>query len=182
MRHGPPVGGPWLHTVAESRETFRETALGGLVVQRRTNLRRLRRLARLVRARIAVGLDRTTEVEAEIREARAVASVGTDLLERSEQLLLGLGPAIGRQRDLLGRLDLDGAVLLEARRRRDQLPDDHVLLQAEQLVDLALDRRVREHLGGLLERGGRQERLGREGRLRDPEDQRLPGRLLGLLL
>ena len=70
------------------------------------------------------------------------------------------------------------AVPLEAGRRRDQLADDHVLLEAEQVVDLALDRRVREHLGGLLEGGRREEGLGRERRLRDPEDQRLVRRLL----
>ena len=70
------------------------------------------------------------------------------------------------------------AVPLEAGRRRDQLADDHVLLEAEQAVDLALDRRVGQHLRRLLEGGRREERLGRERRLRDPEDQRLEGRLL----
>src|SRR3954470_5420390 len=75
----------------------------------------------------------------------------------------------------LGRLDLDGAVALQARGRRDQLPDDHVLLQTREAVDLALERRVGEHLGGLLERGRRQERVRRQRRLRDAEDD-----LLGL--
>src|SRR3954451_15828829 len=83
----------------------------------------------------------------------------------------------------LGRLDLDRAVALQARGRRDQLPDDHVLLQAEQPVGLALERRVREDLGGLLERGRRQERVGRERGLGDAEDDLLDRRLLllGLL-
>src|SRR5437763_212767 len=80
-------------------------------------------------------------------------------------------------RDYLAR-----PVPLEARRRRDELPDDDVLLQAEQPVDLALDRRVGEHLRRLLEGGGGEERLRRERRLRDPENQRLEGRLLALLL
>src|SRR3954453_4878316 len=75
----------------------------------------------------------------------------------------------------LGRLDLDRAVALEARGRRDELPDDHVLLQAREAVDLALERRVREDLGGLLEGGRRQERVRRQRRLRDAEDD-----LLGL--
>ena len=69
-------------------------------------------------------------------------------------------------------------VLLQTGRGRDQLADDHVLLQAEQPVDLALDRRVGQHLRRLLEGGGREERLGRERGLRDPEDQRLERRLL----
>src|SRR5581483_4556827 len=64
----------------------------------------------------------------------------------------------------------------------DQLPDDHVLLQPEQAIDLALDRGIRKHLRRLLERRCRQERLGRERRLRDAEDQRLVGRDLALLL
>src|SRR5215204_3302688 len=75
----------------------------------------------------------------------------------------------------LGRLDLDRAVALEARGRRDQLPDDHVLLQAREAVDLALERRVGEHLGGLLEGGRRQERVRGQRRLGDAEDD-----LLGL--
>ena len=75
----------------------------------------------------------------------------------------------------LGRLDLDRAVALEARGRRDQLADDHVLLQAGEAVDLALERRVGEHLGGLLEGGRRQERVRRQRRLGDAEDD-----LLGL--
>src|SRR4051794_16484424 len=62
---------------------------------------------------------------------------------------------------LLGRLDRDVPVAADARTRRDQLSDDHVLLEAEQAVALALDRRVGEDLGRLLEGGGRQPRLGR---------------------
>src|SRR3954447_12302910 len=81
----------------------------------------------------------------------------------------------------LGRLDLDRAVALEASGRRDQLPDDYVLLQAREAVDLALERRVGEHLGGLLEGGRRQERVRRQRRLRDAEDDLLGlGALLAL--
>src|SRR5215213_2448095 len=81
----------------------------------------------------------------------------------------------------LGRLDLDRAVALQARGRRDQLADDHVLLQAREAVDLALERGVREDLGGLLEGGRRQERVRRQRRLRDAEDDLLGlGALLAL--
>src|SRR5512146_1419067 len=85
-----------------------------------------------------------------------------------------------RDRERLGRLDRDLPVLLETGRGRDQLPDDHVLLEPEQAVDLALDRGVREHLRRLLEGGGREERLRRERRLGDAEDERLERRLLAL--
>src|SRR4051812_14998237 len=87
-----------------------------------------------------------------------------------------------RTRDRLGRLDLQAPVPAETGRRRDQLPDDDVLLQAEQAVGLALERRVREDLGGLLERGGRQEGVRRKRRLGDAEDDLLDRRLLLLLL
>src|SRR5438876_3556238 len=39
----------------------------------------------------------------------------------------------------------------QTRARRDELADDDVLLEAEQLVDLAGDRRLSQHLGRLLE-------------------------------
>ena len=102
--------------------------------------------------------------------------------ERREQLLLGRRPRVRRRRHLVRRADLDRPVAPEAGRRRDQLPDDHVLLQPEQPVDLALDRRVGQHLRRLLEGGRREEGLRRERRLRDPEDQRLERRLLLLAL
>ncbi len=55
---------------------------------------------------------------------------------------------------LLGGLHPDVAVAVETGTRRDQLAEDDVLLQADERVALALDRRVREDLGRLLE-GGR---------------------------
>ena len=90
-----------------------EAALGGVVVQRRLDLRILDGLAGLERPEVAVRLDRSSEVDVQVEERRAVASVRPDLLQRSQQLLLGLGPAVGRQRYLLGGFDLDGPVLLE---------------------------------------------------------------------
>ena len=77
---------------------------------------------------------------------------------------------------------VDPPVLLQAGCGRDQLADDHVLLEPEQPVDLALDRGVGEHLRRLLEGRGRQEGLGRQRGLRDPEDQRLERRLFLLRL
>ena len=59
---------------------------------------------------------------------------------------------------------------------RDEPTHDDVLLEAAQVVDLAADRRLGEHLGRLLERRRRDERLGRERRLRDAEEQRLADR------
>ena len=67
------------------------------------------------------------------------------------------------------RGDLDRAVLAQPRGGRDQLADDHVLLEAGQPVDLALDRGVGEHLRRLLEGGGREEALRGQRRLGDAQ-------------
>ena len=77
---------------------------------------------------------------------------------------------VDRARQRLGRLDLDPPVALEPRRGRDQLADDHVLLEAVEAVDLALERRVGQHLRGLLEGGRRQERVRVQRGLGDAED------------
>src|ERR1700750_2157880 len=69
-----------------------------------------------------------------------------------------------------GRLAVDRAVGLEPGGRRDQLADDHVLLQAREAVDLALERRVGEDLRGLLEGGRREEGGGGQRGLGDAED------------
>src|SRR3978361_1565871 len=71
---------------------------------------------------------------------------------------------------LFGRLDRNVAVLRKAGTRRDQLSDDDVFLQAHQRVGLALHGGLRENTRGLLERRGRQPRLGCEGRLGDTHD------------
>src|SRR5215218_2457345 len=91
------------------------------------------------------------------------------------------GHGVHRGAGLLGRLDRDVLVAADARTRRDQLSDDHVLLEPEQAVALALDRGVGEHLGRLLEGGGRQPRLGRERGLGDAHEHRAGrGRLAAL--
>src|SRR6266478_4112153 len=56
---------------------------------------------------------------------------------------------------------------------RDQPPDDDVLLQAVQRIDLAVDRRLGENPGGLLERCRRNERAGLERGLGDAEENRI---------
>src|SRR5579885_2206623 len=146
------------------------------VVERAVDLGDLLGLAGLV-GRRAVGARLAAEGEVEVAEVDG-AAVLADLLERLEERVA----LVARADDRLGRADLDRPVPLEAGRGRDQLAADHVLLQAEQPVDLPLDRGVGQHLRRLLEGGGREERLRRERRLRDPEDQRLVGRLLALRL
>ena len=64
------------------------------------------------------------------------------------------------------------AIPLEARARRDQPAHRDVFLQAAQVIDLAGNRRLGEHARRLLEGGRRDERLGRQRRLRDPQQQR----------
>ena len=70
---------------------------------------------------------------------------------------------------------LDVAVRPQAGGRRDELADDDVLFEAAELVDLALEGSVGEHLGGLLEGSGRQEALGGQRGLGDAEDDLLAG-------
>src|SRR5919201_1748460 len=143
-----------------------------LAVERRVDFGRLLGFLLLARRVLLTEVGRAAEVDPERREVWTVAAVGPDLLQGLEQRL-----ALDRLlRHLLRRADLDRPVLLQTGRGRDQLADDHVLLQAEQPVDLALDRGIGQHLRRLLERGRR------ERGLRDPEDQRLEGRLLLLLL
>src|SRR5207249_6320526 len=77
--------------------------------------------------------------------------------------LAGLGDGGWREREhtverLHGlaarRQDLDAGVVREPRARRDQPPDDDVLLETAQLVRLAGDGRLGEHARRLLERRG----------------------------
>ena len=143
---------------------------------------------------------RDVEVPADVVEAaagRAAAEPGADLLELrgvergaeaaeslavvepelgGELVALEQGHVVDAAGQRLRRLDLDRPVALEPGGRRDQLADDHVLLQAREAVDLALERRVRQHLRGLLEGGRREERVRRERRLRDAEDDLLERR------
>src|SRR5688572_9304640 len=154
----------------------------GFFVERRIDLGDLFGLGRRATASVAVAVT-VSLAERHPEDAEVDAfTVGADLLERREQLLFGRRAPVGLGGNLLARLDLDRPVLLEAGRGRDQLADDDVLLETEEPVDLALDGRVGQHLRRLLEGRRRQEGLGRERCLRDPEDERLEGRALLLLL
>src|SRR5437667_12758350 len=62
------------------------------------------------------------------------------------------------------------------------MPDDDLLLSPEQIILGPTNRRVGQHAGGFLERRRRNERLRRQARLRDAEQQRLAGRRLAALL
>jgi hypothetical protein len=72
-----------------------------------------------------------------------------------------------------------GVMVREAGAGRDQVAEDHVLLQADQVVDLAGQGRLGEHLGRLLEAGGRDEAGALHGRLGDAQQLRAGGGRLG---
>src|SRR5690606_17657309 len=82
--------------------------------------------------------------------------------------------AHGGQRGLLERIRLLGLLLtgIEARAGRNELTDDDVLLQATQVVDLAVDRGFGQDARRLLEGGRREERIRLERRLGDTEQHR----------
>jgi len=67
------------------------------------------------------------------------------------------------------------AVLAHTGTCRDQLTDNNVLLQAEQRVNLTLDRSLGQDTGGLLEGSGRQEGLGCQRCLGDTHEGRAAG-------
>ena len=74
-----------------------------------------------------------------------------------ESQLCGNGLRGGLNRRRAGNQLLSkGVVGRQARAGRDQLADDDILLQAHQMVGLALDGGLRQDLGGLLEGGGGQ--------------------------
>src|SRR5579862_394801 len=74
------------------------------------------------------------------------------------------------------------AVVLHAGTGRDETSDDDVLFQSAQVIDLTVDAGFGEHARGLLERGRRDERVGRERSLRDAQEQRTSGSRLAAFL
>ncbi len=72
-------------------------------------------------------------------------------------------------------------VRLEGGTGRDKVAENDIFLETDEGVFLTRDRGFSEDLGGLLEAGGRDERLGLERRLGDAEEESLGGRHLGTL-
>src|SRR6476620_11496213 len=120
----------------------------------------------IVRVAVVVQRNRGTGGLAEVR-AVVLILVGRDRVRRSAGFFC--------------RLHLDVAVPVDAGTGRDELADDHVLLQTLQLVAAAVDRRIGQHSRGLLERRRRQPRVGRQRRLRDTHQHRATGRGLAAL-
>src|SRR3954449_12382045 len=138
--------------------------LAVLAVQVRADV--VERAARGAEARVDLVELGGVEGRAEALEALAVveAELGGEVIAVQQADVVD---AAGKR---LRRLDLDRAVALEPGGRRDQLADDHVLLQACEAVDLALERRVGEDLRGLLEGGRREEGVRGQRGLGDAED------------
>src|SRR5215213_9123392 len=71
-------------------------------------------------------------------EAHGLAGTLTEDVRAVVLPVVVAGHGVHRGAGLLGRLDRDVPVAADARTRRDQLSDDHVLLEPEQAVALAL--------------------------------------------
>src|ERR1700722_10517949 len=84
----------------------------------------------------------------------------------------GFGNVLYRSRRRHFRQQLNAAVVLEARTSRDEAAHDDVFFQAAQVVDLAGNSGFGEYARGFLEACGRDERVGRERRLGDTEEER----------
>src|SRR5450631_3435455 len=89
-------------------------------------------------------------IKAQARVVQTDCLTGTRAEGRVVELL-EVRHGIHRRLGLFGRLYLDVAVTRKTGTRRDELSEDNVLLQAQQGVGLGVDRRVRQHPGGLLE-------------------------------
>src|SRR5579859_4829749 len=70
------------------------------------------------------------------------------------------------------RQQLNVAVMFETRTSGDEAAHDDVFLEAAEIVHLAGDGSFGEHASGLLEAGGGNERVGRERRFGDAQEQR----------
>src|SRR5690242_10357431 len=114
------------------------------------------------------------------RNARSFPPVFTTIsscvLGVSGRLRLGGGRPLFEE--LRRRRVLARAVVREARPRRNQAAYDDVLLESAQVVFLAHDGGFGEHARRLLEGGRGNERVGRQGRLGDPQQHVAVGRRL----
>src|SRR5579871_4244921 len=84
----------------------------------------------------------------------------------------GFGNLLDGSRRRHFRQQLNAAVVLETRTGRDEAAHDDVFLQTAQVIDLARNGGFGEYARGFLEARGRDERVGRERRLGDTEEQR----------
>src|SRR5699024_10882219 len=108
-------------------------------------------------AYLIAGIGSVAEVVQSDRRAGGVAESVLGAVEAVAVIRDGVGGGAG----LLGGLDGGVPVTVDAGARRDQLADDHVLLEAHQLVRALVDRGIGEHPGGLLEGGRREPRVRR---------------------
>src|SRR6185295_3641068 len=128
-------------------------------------------------ARAARAQKRTAGRRLSPRPAAPCRLAGLLFVDGGERLL-DARPGSGRRSrrrvlDLALDHHLQALVGREARARGDEAAHDDVLLEAAEIVRLAADGRLGEHLGGLLEGRGADERLGGEARLGDAEEERL---------
>src|SRR6185369_7569845 len=81
--------------------------------------------------------------------------------------------ALTRLIDRFITFDIDVSIVFHTRSGRNQSTHDYVLFQTTQVIHASGDRGFRQHASSLLERSRRDERIGRERRLRDTKQQRL---------
>src|SRR5262252_5034475 len=118
----------------------------------------------------AIATERRAEYLAPVATARRLTLAVTARARVAQPVgEIGIGRVEG-QRLVVGRVGLDLAVPRHAGPGRDELADDHVLLEPDQPVLSALDGGLGENTGRLLERRRRQPRVGGERRLRDPHE------------
>src|SRR5262249_47308477 len=133
----PGPGGSWTYGLQRMDRRAGLIQSGFLVVRRGLVL--LGELLELLREGGPEALDR---------------GVGPVEAQLGGQLVFVEQALLARRLDRDSRLDRQRAVVLEPGGGRDQLADDDVLLEPDQAVALALERRVGEDLRRLLEGGG----------------------------
>src|SRR5689334_17773199 len=94
----------------------------------------------------------------------------------------GFGNVLDWSRRRHFRQQLNAAVMLETRTGRDEAAHDDVFFQAAQVIDLAGNGGFGEYARGFLEARGRDERVGRERRLGDTEEERTTRRRAASIL
>ena len=127
-----------------------------------------------------VATERARGVEVAVAVERPILRLGQQILDLAQRIRREVGQRVPG--DLLHRTALVGethiAVATQTRAGGNGLADDDVLLQAGQVIGLALDGGVGEHLGGLLERRGGQPRIPLPATLVMPSSSGWPTRRL----